>query len=154
MPRKKKVSETVNAVSDTVSQKNVQDKTTEVEAVSTNKVIVCYNDPHAILFEVTDSSGKKQQVYINGNAMDLRGKDRVALPIGKYGQTVIDADVWEKIKTEYAEMPCIRRGRLFAVADLASAETESENRKNIKSGKEPIDPEKTAATTAPDVTNI
>lgn len=106
-------------------------------------VMVCLNRPTGIKF--TLPNGKT--VRINGNAVDLKGKDMGVLPVGSYGMTMISKEDWEAIQKKYASsMPIFAQGLIFASADTASALDEAKDKAELRGGLEPIDPSRTHST--------
>ena len=106
-------------------------------------VMVCLNRPTGIKF--TLPNGKT--VRINGNAVDLKGKDMVVLPVGSYGMTMISKEDWEAIQKKYASsMPIFAQGLIFAPADTASALDEAKDKAELRGGLAPIDPSRTHST--------
>ena len=103
-------------------------------------VMVCLNRPTGIKFALP--GGKI--VRINGNAVDLKGRDMGVLPIGAYGMTMVREEDWEAIKATYAaSMPIFARGLIFAQSDMASAVDEAKDKSGLRNGLEPIDPTQT-----------
>ena len=146
--RKKKAVETAEIIETAVKVEPTKIEPTEDKNMNT--VIVCCNEPHNIIFSIADNAGRKQKIEINGNAVHLKGKTQGKIPVGAYGMTVIDKDAWEKIKAKYGRMPAFINGRIFASESKVEAESESENRKNLRHGKEPIDVNSRKTTTTPD----
>ena len=150
--RKRKAEANADTVETTAKSETteVKTKSTEGKTMIGNTVIVCCNEPHNIIFSIADNAGRKQKIEINGNAVHLRGKTQGKIPVGAYGMTTVDADAWEKIKAKYGKMPAFLNGRIFASDTKSEAESETENRKNLRHGKEPIDVNSRKTTTAPD----
>lgn len=98
-----------------------------------NKVYVCLNRPTGIVFKMPD--GRK--VRINGNGVELKGKESGVLKPGTYGMTLIDTQDWEQIKATYGGMEIFKNGLIFANESRASALDESEDKEELRNGLEP-----------------
>ena len=86
--------------------------------------------------------GKDVRILIKGNATNLRGKASGILPIGAYGITAnVPAEAWEQIKNNYRDDARIKNGLIFARTP-SKARKEAKERKDLRNGFEPIDPEK------------
>lgn len=111
-------------------------------AVKSDTVTICLNYPHNVKFNVPAGySGQKKTYEFNGNAVDLRGKAKGILPVGRFGYTFgVPREVWEYISKTYKNMPLIKNGLLFAAE--TDAARESNERESLRNGYEPIDPEK------------
>lgn len=123
------------------------------KATGSTNVIVCYNSPTGIIFDLPQTRGGIKKVLINGNATHLRGKERAgALPVGAFGMTVIPAEDWEAIKERYGRMRIFKSGLIFASCDRESAQKETEDRKELRNGFEPVDVDnpKRGSQSAPD----
>ena len=103
------------------------------------KVLVCLNRPTGIKFTLPGG----RSVRINGNGVQLRGRDMGILPVGAYGMTLLDADDWDYIKSTYSSsMPIFSRGLIFAAPDKASALAEAREKKELRNGLEPLGQER------------
>lgn len=121
---------------------------------SPSTVFVAMNYPHNVKFTVPDRDGMMCEVELVGNAAELRGKKMGILPVGAYGITEIGADAWTYIKTKYAGLPLIRNGLIFATERSERyAEAAAAERKDIRNGYEPVDPEQ-AVTEPVDKTDV
>ncbi len=107
-------------------------------AESGDRVMVCLNRPTGIRFRLRDG----RSVTVAGNAADLRGLDMGVLPLGGYGMTSVRREDWEEILAVYGPtMEIFGRGLIFAAGDAASAADEAEDRKELRGGLEPVNPE-------------
>lgn len=102
-------------------------------------VVVALNRATGIQFTMPD--GRK--VLVNGNAVDLRGKGKGVLPVGAFGLTTIAADDWEYIKKTYGGMEIFENGLIFTSERKADAMDEAEEKKELRHGLEPVNPETT-----------
>jgi hypothetical protein len=98
-------------------------------------VLVGLNDPHGIAFIMP--GGRK--VIVNGNAVDLRGKEKGELPIGGYGLTRISSEDWEWINKNYGGMAVFKAGLIFAADSRDEFEDLKEERESLRHGYEPVD---------------
>lgn len=109
------------------------------------KVAVYYNHPRSIIFEVTDNKGYEHKVLIHGNAVHLRGEEMGKLPLpGAFGRTPnIDGEIWEAVEAKYGRMPAFVNGLIFAVPMGEGKEAKAiiKERKELRNGYEPIDPD-------------
>ena len=137
--RKKKVEPVVEPLADG----DVIDTSEAVEEVKNDTVVVCSNFPRDIIYVVLDNSGKEVRIRIKGNSANLRGKAAGILPIGAYGITAnVPAGAWEQIKQRYCDDVRIKQGLIFA-STPNKARKEAKERKDLRNGFEPIDPNKT-----------
>ncbi|MCH5277755.1 MAG: hypothetical protein J1E80_07980 [Desulfovibrionaceae bacterium] len=103
-------------------------------------VVVALNRATGIIFTMPDG----RRVTINGNAVQLRGKAEIKLPVGAYGLTTIARADWEWIKKTYENsLPLFKSGLLFAAERKADAADMADERAELRHGLEPVDPEKT-----------
>lgn len=109
------------------------------QAKSQPTVTVALNRATGIQFLMPD--GRK--VVINGNAADLRGREKGVLPVGGFGLTTIAAADWDYIKKTYGGMEIFENGLIFAAARQADAADEADEKAEFRHGLEPADPEKT-----------
>lgn len=125
---------------------DVIDTSEPLEEIKNDTVMVCSNFPRDIIFVVKDNAGKDVRIRIKGNATNLRGKPSGILPIGAYGITAnVPAEAWEQIKNNYRDDARIKQGLIFA-STPSKARKEAKERKDLRNGFEPIDPEKTIKT--------
>lgn len=148
----KKITEqpTIEPPADTAAQPMLSDQSNKQSAqtatVNTNPstIYVAMNYPHNVKFTVPDRDGMMSEIELNGNAANLRGKEMGILPVGAYGITEVNAEVWAYIKTRYAGLPLIRNGLIFATdRTVKYAESAAAERTAVRNGYEPVDPEKT-----------
>ena len=72
---------------------------------------VFYNGVRDLEFEIADKSGMIHTVVIKGSGAGLRGVNGQPLPpVGAYGVTVVDADLWAAVKAAFAEHPAFKLG--------------------------------------------
>lgn len=103
-------------------------------------VVVALNRASGIIFTMPDG----RRVTINGNAVQLRGKAEIKLPVGAFGLTTIARADWEWIKKTYENsLPLFKSGLLFAAERKADAVDMADERAELRHGLEPVDPEKT-----------
>lgn len=114
------------------------------KACGTGMVAVALNRATGIQFALPD--GRK--VLVNGNAANLRGKEKGVLPVGAFGLTLIPAADWEYIKKAYGGMEIFQHGLIFAAERKADAADEAAEKAEFRHGIEPVDPE--TANTRPD----
>lgn len=141
MARTKK--STTKKTEKTVAEKATVDLSAEVKTPKTTKtragndnVVVALNYPMGISFNLS----RERRVRLNGNAENLRGKDKGQLPTGAFGLTVIPREDWEEIKTKYGMMRLFRSGLIFVSDSKSNAEAEAEEKAETRHGLEPIDP--------------
>lgn len=103
------------------------------------KVFVRFNYPTGITFEV----GNKK-ITINGNAEDLKGQKMGVIPIGDSGLTEVDEDAWNEIVKIYGGMEIFKNKLITAQPSQKQAEDEAKEKKELRHGREPVDPHKTA----------
>ena len=109
------------------------------QAKSKPTVTVALNRATGIQFLMPD--GRK--VVLNGNAVDLRGREKGVLPVGAFGLTTIAAEDWDYIKRTWGRMEIFENGLIFAAARKADAADEADEKAELRHGLEPADPEKT-----------
>lgn len=114
-------------------------------------VVVALNQPQGIIFRLFrgegDTRSEYKRVKINGNAEGLIGSlDAAKLPRGGYGLTTIDAQDWNEIKKQYGMLPLFTNGLIFAASSVNNAQAQAKEQSEVKSGYEPIDPEREALT--------
>lgn len=137
--RKKKV-EVVNE--EILNTGDVIDTEESVEEVKNDTVTVCANIPRDCIFDVVDNRGKVQRIRIKGNSANLRGKAAGVLPVGAYGITAnVPAEAWKQIQRNFADDPRFKNGLIFATTS-GKARKEAIERKSLRNGFEPIDPNK------------
>ena len=103
-----------------------------------NSIVVALNYPMGITFDLS----KERRVKLNGNAENLRGKDKGQIPTGAFGLTVVDRADWEEIKAKYGTMRLFRSGLIFVSDSKSNAEAEAEEKKETRHGLEAVDPKK------------
>ncbi|MDC9591519.1 hypothetical protein PSI23_20095 [Xenorhabdus sp. XENO-10] len=97
------------------------------------------NHPHGIEFPMPDGSS----VVLKGNAFHLLGMDKGMLPVGLYGQTVIDAERWDYILKTYSEMAIFKNNLCVWDEKEANANDKAREKKELRHGREPVDTSKT-----------
>lgn len=127
--------------------KTVEDaKGVDAPAVKTSAksdtVFVALNRVNGIKFALANG----ERVLINGNGAPLVGREMGVIPIGGYGLTEISREAWEYIEKTYGCMEIFQNGLIFATDKRGDTEMESVNRRSLRHGLEPIDPEKTVTT--------
>lgn len=119
------------------SQKNTVPETAS-QATKADTVMVALNRTTGITFPMPD--GRK--VLIEGNAANLRGKDKGVLPVGAFGLTRVNADDWAYIEKTYGpHMEIFKSGLIFAQARKADAVDEADEKSGLRNGLEPVDVE-------------
>lgn len=94
------------------------------------KTTVFYNGVRDMEFEV-EAGGKPVSVLIHGSGAGLGGNDPKPLPgAGAYGMTVVDADLWEAVKKQYAEMQIFKDG---FIRDGATEKAKAEAKEEVSS---------------------
>jgi len=114
----------------------------ESRASGPGQVAVALNHPNGLKFTLKDG----RQVVINGNATHLRGRETGVLPVGRYGITLVKASDWEEILHTYGQMDVFKKKLIFSRPRQAEAETQAEEMKETRHGREPVDPATTATT--------
>lgn len=117
-------------------------ETQAAKAGGTATVAVALNRATGIQFAMPD--GRK--VLVNGNAANLRGKEKGVLPVGAFGLTIIPSADWDYIKKTYGGMEIFQNGLIFASERKADAMDEAAEKAELRHGIEPVDPENTATT--------
>lgn len=109
-------------------------------------VTVALNHPFGLKFRVLDKYGVEHVIEIAGNATGLKGLEKGVLPgAGAYGITPgVPAELWDAVKAKYQHMAVFRNGLIFATGDTRSAKKEAKNRESIRSGFEPVEPDRAA----------
>lgn len=115
-----------------------------VIAKKSTTVTVMYRNPTGLRFRIKDKIGEVHSVTINGYGESLRGLEKGILVPG-WGLTHnVDAELWAAVEEQYAKVhPAFTRGFIKAFPDAASAESEAENRREMKSSLDPVNPENT-----------
>ena len=104
-------------------------------------VVVALNRVQGIDYPMPDG----RVVSIAGNAEGLRGQEMGVLPVGAYGLTEIKEDDWLYIEKVWGQTPLFKNGLIFAsTKGETDAKAEARNREDLRSGMEPIDPERSA----------
>lgn len=126
--------------------KKKAETTTAQMSKTSNTVLVASKFQNSLEFTIDDNSGRPVTVTINGNAENLRGLAKGILPFGAkaVGFTRVDADAWEKIVTKYHKNRLLVSGVVFEVK--SEDKKEAYERKEIKTGLEPVDPNNTQTT--------
>ena len=120
------------------TERKPREKKAIVETSDT--VCVALNRPLGLVFRMADG----REVEINGNGVDLRGKEQGILQPGAFGLTIMPAADWEYILKTYGHLKIFQNGFCFAARKKADAQEEAENRDDLRNGLEPVDVEKTA----------
>lgn len=107
----------------------------EPSSVSDNTVVVGLCHPHGIQFVLRD--GKR--VVLNGNAVDLKGKDKGVLRDKGFGLTRIATDAWEAIQAIPFGRDLVKNGVLFANPKREDTIAESDDKAEVRHGREPVD---------------
>lgn len=113
------------------------------EKKSSDKVMVCLNCAHDLIYQLSDGS----EVRLNGAA---HGITEGALPVGKFGMTMVATKDWEVLQKMYGKTERFKNGLIFAATDKASAMEEAEEKADLRHGLEPIDTTKTKTKKADD----
>lgn len=64
--------------------------------------------------------------------------------VGGYGLTSVPSDLWDAWSKAYAESPFIKKNLVFAQSTASKAEGQANEQAAVKSGLEPLDPDKPA----------
>jgi len=126
--------------------KNTQTQEVKPESTSVlaggNTVAVMCCHPQGIQFALKDG----RRVVVKGNAAPLRGKEKGVLPNGGFGGvvTLIPSGDWDQIKAIYGNMDIFKNGLIFGTKDRVRAMDEAEEKKDLRHGREPVDPLTTA----------
>lgn len=64
--------------------------------------------------------------------------------IGGYGLTSVPSDMWDAWVKSYADSPFIKKNLVFAQTSASKAEGQAKEQEAVKSGLEPLDPNKPA----------
>lgn len=105
-----------------------------LRANSTKMVVVGCKLPNGLLCERgARDDDNYYSVRLNGS-----NDSRV---IGGYGITPdVPADFWDWWVKKHARLEFVRKGQVFVEGDLASAQDHAEERAEVKTGMEPLDP--------------
>lgn len=79
----------------------------------------------------------------DGTSLKLNGAQS-PFAIAGHGMTDVKSGVWAIVEAEYASAPWLTNELVFAMGDRESAVDKAEDRKNEKSGFDPVDPLKPA----------
>lgn len=105
-------------------------------------VVVLLNYPRDVKFMVPDGRGRMHPIIINGNAGNLKGKEKGVIPVGAFGVTTgVPADAWKWIQKHHCDNPLLLKGLMFST-DANKARKAAEERQELRHGYEPVDPEK------------
>lgn len=105
-------------------------------------VVVLLNYPRDVKFMVPDGRGRMHPIIINGNAGNLKGKEKGVIPVGAFGVTTgVPADAWKWIQKHHCDNPLLLKGLMFST-DANKARKAAEDRQELRHGYEPVDPEK------------
>ncbi|MDE9483245.1 hypothetical protein [Xenorhabdus bovienii] len=102
-------------------------------------VSVRLNHPHGIAFPMPDDTN----VVLKGNAFHLFGMEKGTLPVGLYGETMVDADKWDYILKTYGEMEIFKNNLCIWDEKAPSANDKASEKKELRHGREPVDTSKT-----------
>ncbi|MBE8596851.1 hypothetical protein [Xenorhabdus sp. BG5] len=105
----------------------------------TINVNVRLNHPHGIEFPMPDGTS----VVLRGNAFYLFGQEKGKLPVGLYGETIVDADKWDYILKTYGEMEIFKNNLCVWDEKEAGAKDKASEKKELRHGREPVDTSKT-----------
>ncbi len=127
----------ISIENDTVTKEPAKQEAPAVHGIEpkNDKVIVCLKHPQGIKFNLPNN----RYVIIKGNAAHLKGLKSGILPDGGFGMTVIDRQDWEYIKKTYSTMNVFKNGLIFASNNKTSAESQSKEHDEVKSGMEPVE---------------
>jgi hypothetical protein len=86
--------------------------------------------------------GKETTVYVpNGRTIELRGANSSAV-VGGYGITEnVDGEAFRKWLAEHRDFPAVVNGLVFVVERSADAPQEAQQRRDVKTGVEGLNPE-------------
>ena len=104
-----------------------------------NEVYVASHLSRGITFIMPDNT----RVEIAGLNDHLRGKDKGVLEVGGGAITRINSDQWTYIESAYKNFEPIANGLIYVAKDSKSAKSEMKEKRELRTGFEPIDPEKT-----------
>ena len=100
--------------------------------------------PVGVTFKVNDKNGIEHVIEIKGTGAPLAGLEKGIIPGGGFMLTPgIDAELWAAVVQKYGSMAMFRNGLIFYTGSAKDAKHEARNRKDLRSGMEPVDPEKT-----------
>ena len=138
--RKKKAEEVI-VETEALETGDVIDTEEVVEPIKNDTVTVCANIPRDCIFEAVDNRGKVQRIRIKGNSAKLRGEPSGTLSKGgAFGITMnVPAEAWKQIERNFADDPRFKNGLIFATT-ANKARKEAVERKALRNGYEPIDP--------------
>ncbi|CDH33890.1 conserved hypothetical protein [Xenorhabdus bovienii str. Intermedium] len=110
------------------------------KSMSKSKTVsVRLNHPHGIAFPMPDDTN----VVLKGNAFHLFGMEKGTLPVGLYGETMVDADKWDYILKTYGEMEIFKNNLCIWDEKAPSANDKASEKKELRHGREPVDTSKT-----------
>lgn len=124
---------------ETGAKKKAADAGLPAETDST--VTVCLNRPLGLYFKRPDGS----RITLNGNDASLIGKEKGILSVGTFGETILKKSDWEYILKTYGSAKIFKNGLCFAAERGEDARAEAQDRKDLRSGLEPVNPKKAAA---------
>lgn len=105
-----------------------------LRANSTKMVVVGCKLPNGLLCELGARDDE------NYHAVRLNGSNDQRV-IGGYGITPnVPEDFWNAWVKKHARLEFVRKGQVFVEGDLASAQDHAEERAEVKTGMEPLDP--------------
>lgn len=103
------------------------------KANSSTMVVVGCKLPNGLICELGKyGDDGYRRVVLNGS-----NHSRV---VGGFGMTDVSKDFWEAWYGKHKKLDFVRRGMVFVHSDLASAKDYAQERAEVRSGLEPLDP--------------
>ena len=128
----------LNAKADSSKNEEIESKK---KAMAKGNVTVCCGIPMGL--KLIRNNG--DAVILNGMPMShivAAEQGKGFLPMGKFGSTILPAEVWEELHAKYKNFDFIQNGTVFAKADYQEAEEVAKERSQKKLGFEQANPKK------------
>lgn len=120
-----------------IPQTEQADKAKASKAAGGDTVTVALCDPQGITFLLDEG---RRRVTLNGNAVNLRGKEQGILPVGGFGLTTLKRSDWEDVHSAYFGMveAFIKKGLLIVSEKKDNVLAECDEKAEVRHGLEPI----------------
>lgn len=102
-------------------------------------VLVSCKLVNGIKFQLEDKDGSIRNIILEGSGEIAKGNKGVPLNKHAFGLTPVDSEDYEEIKKKYAHMTYWKDGIIFSSENKARAKSEQAEKKNVKTGREPVD---------------
>ena len=104
-------------------------------------VYVALKHPGNVRFDLKSGS-----VELTGSNVALAGKEKGHLDTASFGITALTESQWEELKAAYGTLPHFKAGLIFAHEKKDSVQAEGEEKAELPTEFEPVDPEKDVRT--------